>query len=206
MSQLSGRTFTTTITKLDITSADNTKVLMIQRDSMGGVSFRIRMSHQSSWDSSDEPRYEVSKDDARLLGILMKGEDASYSRPKLDEITYSEFKTPAPETHTEEEIRADCTQLDIERAKAANLAEERELLRLTNERDHALDKHFDQQVDGCDACDRRIRPGYGDGVASYLTTVYHDGRPTSEPYDSKPDIDAVEDAVDAADLGEDLPF
>jgi hypothetical protein len=160
--RLGGRTIRTIITQLEVLSDDGSLVAMFDRGEDGSVLLRTRLPHESPW-KSETPRFSITKNDALTLGHLLMSADAQYRRVVIDEIDSSDFTAPAPETPEPSGTTADCTQLDIERARAQNITEERELLRLSNIRDHSLDKHIGSAVEGCPSCDERVRPGHGDG-------------------------------------------
>jgi hypothetical protein len=190
--QLSGRTLRTLLTELELLSNDETQVLTFLRNQDGTIVIRTRLPHEDYWSSSGA-RFEISEKDARTLGMLLKSEDVSYNRSTIEEISSTHLKREKPAEILEKELRekiGDCSELDIERAKATRIAEEKDLLKLQNSRDHALDKHIGQTVDGCVECENRIRPGYGDGSlreqddepVSPDAPVSDDSQPEDLPY------------------------
>lgn len=162
MAHLTGRSIKTVINTVEIVSDDTSQVISINRHEDGSVSLTIRSAYKSNWDTSSQ--FSVSKADASLLGIALSGNDAQYVTEKVKSIPSASFKVDNPNPEPDPN-KPDCTQLDIERAKAENLKEERELLALSNERDHALDKHVGAVIPGCPACERKYIAG--DSMRSY---------------------------------------
>jgi hypothetical protein len=163
MAQLGGRSIRTLITALEVLSDDEKNVLMVNRNEDGSVQIKTRLRYASSW-GSEGPTFAVKAEDARTLALLLGSQDASYHRTKLDDISSSDFSAEKPQEVLDAEAGetpGDCTELDIERAKAANLTEQRAIVELELRRDHALDKHVGWEVEGCPSCDRSIRPGDG---------------------------------------------
>lgn len=161
--QLSGRQVRTLVTELELLSNDETLVLRFGRNEDGSIVISTRKPHEDYWTMGTQ--FSVGSKDARFLGLLLKSEDVSYGRAALDEIPAAHVKREKPADVLEAELRekiGDCSELDIERAKAANIAEEKELLLLQLKRDHSLDKH-NPRVDGCPSCENEIHPGHGDG-------------------------------------------
>lgn len=185
MATLGGRSSVTRLTALEVLSDDGTLVLMFDRqDDAGSMVIKTRKPWESAW-SSDGTRFSVLSQEAKLLGQLLSNGDVSYSRAQIEAINASDFTAQAPISVPGDQVptstEGDCTPLDIERAKAQNLKEERENILLQMERDHALDHHVGAMVPGCPACDRRIRPGYGDGSLPA-------SEPTTEPTDDPSDL------------------
>lgn len=170
--RLGGIATRTQITSLELLSDNGEQVLMLDRQEDGSIIVKTRKPHESAW-GSNGPRYEVKASDARLLGAMLTSQDQRYNNHVIEDISTVDFTAPEPEDVIEARLRekvGDCTQLDIERAKAANLAEEKANLLLQLERDHSLDKH-NPMVDGCPTCERAIYPGHGDGsLRDYGTT------------------------------------
>jgi hypothetical protein len=163
--RLGGRTVRSLITSLEVLSDDEKQVLMLDRQEDGSIVIKTRAPHESAW-SSNGPRFEVKAADARMLGSMLRSEDQNWNRTALEEIETADFTAPEPEEVIEKRLRekvGECSELDIERAKAANLAEQRKNIELEMERDHALNKHVGYRIDGCPACGRAIYPGHGDG-------------------------------------------
>lgn len=158
--QLSGRETRTLITALELLSDDEEQVLMLNRQEDGSVILRTRQPYENAWSASG-PRYEVKAEDARRLSQLLGSQDI-YSSSYLDDIPAKKISRNKPPEVVEAELAnkpAECTELDIERAKAENLKEQREIVQLELERDHAQDKHITADVPGCPACERKdLRP------------------------------------------------
>lgn len=164
--RLGGIATRTQITSLELLSDNGEQVLMLDRQEDGSIIVKTRKPHESAW-GSNGPRYEVKASDARLLGAMLTSTDQRYNNHVIEDISTVDFTAPEPEDVIEARLRekvGDCTQLDIERAKAANLTEEKANLLLRLATDHANGKHEDGWYgEGCTACENRIRPGYGDG-------------------------------------------
>lgn len=159
MAQLGGRTLRSLVTSLELLSDDEKLVLMLDRQEDGSVRVRTRKPWESTW-ASEGDSFTLKAADARSVSALFGSQDVSWSRSTWDEITTNDFSKPNPDEANEAEVARQveerCSQLDIERAKAANIAEEMELLRLTLVRDHSLDKHITAAVEGCGPCDSAI--------------------------------------------------
>jgi hypothetical protein len=185
-SKLGGRSVRTLITSLEVISDDQKHVLMLDRGENGDVTVKVRFAYENYWSASG-PVFSVDDKDARVLGSLLRSEDQHHYTRFLDEIETSKIQREKPREVIEAELAtkpAECTELDIERAKAANIAEERRNIELSMERDHALDKHVGFRIDGCPACERQISPGHGDGT--FPTGVTYPGtdvemRSTTDP-------------------------
>jgi hypothetical protein len=162
MAQLGGKSVRTLVTSLEILSDDGTVVLML--DSMdglggGGVKIRTRKPWESTW-SGSLPMWSIAPRDAEIVSKIVANSDAQYNRASLDAIDSSDFRGENPDTADEAKIEAAvearCSQLDIERAKAANLIEEKVLLAQQLVVQHYDGKH-DRDVDGCVPCEDRTR-------------------------------------------------
>ncbi len=120
----------------------------------GGVKFRTRNPWDSAWGSA-QATFTVNKPDADILAKLVGNQDASYQRSTLDAIDATDFHGTNPNEVNEEavarEVEARCAQLDIERAKAANVQQEFIL-------DHSRDKHITADVPGCPSCEAKVIP------------------------------------------------
>lgn len=161
---LSGRATRTLITSLELLSDDETQVLMLDRQEDGSIVIKVRAPYESTWSASG-PRYEVKAADARHLSQLFGSQDI-YSSSYLDDIPAKKISRDKPREVIEAELAqkpAECTELDIERAKAANLEEQQKVLRVELDRDHGRGLHDNNEVESCVMCQNRIRPGYGDG-------------------------------------------
>lgn len=182
--QLSGRATRTLITSMEVLSDDEKQVLMLDRQEDGSIIIKTRAPHESPY-YSDGPRWEVKAKDARILGALLRSEDQQYSETMLKEISSSKVTRDKPPEVIEKELRekiGDCSELDIERAKAANLVEEKANLLLGLERDHALDKHITADVPGCPACERKTNP-----MADYISRTHIEEEATDASDDAPAD-------------------
>ena len=125
--KLGGRSVRTILTSLELLSDNGEQVLMFDRQEDGSIVIKARAPYETAWASSG-PRFEVAKYDAILLGGMLQSSDQQYNSSRLENIDSQDFKAPEPEEVIEARLRekvGDCTELDIERAKAANLAEQR---------------------------------------------------------------------------------
>lgn len=161
MAHLSGVETKRTVESIEVVSDDSLRVFRFERTSTG-VRISERKAHQSYWDAVTFAT--LDRKDASLLNTLLGG-GAVYSDETFTELTNRNQRhvLPNPEPEVDEAEQARCAELDIERAKAENLREQREIVLLELGRDHANDKHMARDVEGCVACENRIRPGYGDG-------------------------------------------
>jgi hypothetical protein len=161
MGHLTGAATERQLTSIEIVSDDGQQVLRIQPDDHG-VKVSIRDATESQWSYKDFARLDTA--DAKLIAAVFEGGriDHRYGiEDVLGGIPTQHHSIPKPEA-AKAEGEGDCTPLDIERAKGANLQEAKQLLLLELGRDHALDRH-NSDVPGCPACETRIRPGFGDG-------------------------------------------
>jgi len=166
---------------LELLSDDGEHVLMLDSvDGLGGggVTFKTRRPWESAWGS--HPTFTVNSRDADLVAKLVANQDAKYVERQLANIVTSDFSGKDPNPPEDEaaklEYEARCTELDIERARAANIQQEFIL-------DHSRDKHITADVTGCPTCEAKVIP--------------------SAPFESSP-LDRLRDAVD--DMEEELPF
>lgn len=153
---VTGKTTRETIESIEIVSDDMTQVMVLERD---GDNLRIKMRDAtgSRWDLKEFAK--LTPRDRQAVGVIFDGgQIQSWQRTYLDDITDQSFSMPKP-PEPEDEATGDCTPLDIERAKAANLEEERANIALQMELDHSRDKHVTADVPGCPACDRKYIPG-----------------------------------------------
>jgi hypothetical protein len=163
MAQLGGKSIRTTIQSLEVLSDDGKQVLMF--DTLeSGVKIRVRAAHESPWGS--HPTWMVSKSDAEILAKIVGGHDAQYNLSALTAITSSDFTADdVTGAAIDAAVEARCSQLDIERAKAANIAEEKDLLVKTLVVQHLDDKHMTASITGCELCeeaDRQARNPFTD--------------------------------------------
>ena len=152
---VTGKTTKETIESIDIVSDDMTQVMVLERDGED-LRIKIRESTGSRWDAKPFTRLSGREQNA-ISVIFGGGQISSWQRSYLEDVSDQSFSLPKPET-VEPDATGDCTPLDIERAKAANLKEQREIIELEMERDHALDRHVTGDVPGCPACDRKYIP------------------------------------------------
>jgi hypothetical protein len=151
MGNLGGLAFKTLITQLEVTSDDSTKVLVISR----GPEFTtlsIREPWERDWESSG-PKFSVTNEDIQMVIAAISGEDSQW-RLKYNQVTATRFAYDNPAPKADEEAQR-CAQLDIERARAANVAEERELLRAKLAYDHSHDLHVTRDEDNCPTCEAK---------------------------------------------------
>jgi hypothetical protein len=144
------------ITSIEIVSDDSLKVLKVSVNENGTVAIATRESTESDW--TVIPFATVDKEDAQIVATIFNGGGVpSYGETgeRIERIPTAGHMLPKPEEQ-KGPMDGDCTPLDIERAKAANLKEERELVLLQMERDHSLDKHVGADVAGCPACERKF--------------------------------------------------
>lgn len=176
MAQLGGKNVRTLVTQLELLSDDGSYVLTIENtDSSTGPRIKVRRPWQSPWDSGLAV-WQVATRDADLVSKAIAGHDTSYNRTALDAVDNTRFTGDDPEAGNEAAIAAGvearCSELDIERAKSARIAEERELLRLTLVHDHSLDRHATGMVEGCESCDKSLANVIGQ--RSYLDASAED--------------------------------
>jgi hypothetical protein len=156
MATLAGRAIRTVIHSLEVVSDDSQTVLMLDRGTDGSVVLKIRKAHEDSW-SATGPRFNVVQSDAAILAQAINGSDVQYSRKAVEEVPVADFRLPNPEP-VEDPNKPDCSQLDIERARAENLREEREVLADQFRLDHSRDKHYSANVVGCPTCEAKVIP------------------------------------------------
>lgn len=188
MGHLAGIQTQQELTSIEIVSDDAQQVLRIQPLD-NGVRIAIRDAADNHWSYKEFARLDPA--DAKIIAAAFEGGriDHVYGiEDTLKGVPTSMHTIPKPEPAPGEPVTtdSDCTALDIERAKAANIAEAKQLVQLEMERDHALDRHVGAEVPGCPACERRIRPGYGDGsltnVEARGQTMPADGDPEDLPF------------------------
>ncbi len=186
MASLGGRNLRTIVTSLEVLADNGEDVLMfdrIEEAQGGGVKIRTRKVWESPW-SYDGATFMVGRTDADILAKIVGGTDAQYQLGALQSISASDFTGKNPNVVDEDavakEVEARCSQLDIERAKAANLAEEKEVLARTLTVQHMDNKH-DRDVEGCVMCENRIRPGHGDG--SFVDEPFAESMPSVDADD-----------------------
>jgi len=163
MAQLGGKSIRTVVTSLEILSDDGKQVLMLDAQD-GGVKIRVRQAFESAWGSYNG--WTVSKGDAEIVAKIVANHDAQYNLSALNAISSTDFTAEDVRgAAIEKEVEARCSQLDIERAKAANIAEEKDLLAKTLVVQHLDDKHMTASITGCELCeeaDRQARNPFTD--------------------------------------------
>jgi hypothetical protein len=157
MAHLTAPSTKRTISEVEIVSDDSMQVIKVYTDGEGaGIS--IRAATDSSWGATRIAT--LDKRSAEVIATVLQGGTISeYGSVKeliagLPTTSHS-IEKPVAEKGP---MDGDCTPLDIERAKAENLREAKELVQLEMERDHSLDRHATGDVPGCPACDRKVIP------------------------------------------------
>jgi hypothetical protein len=156
MGHLTGARTERKINSIEVVSDDSQRVLRFSVNENGSVTIASREAIESDWDA--KPIAIIDKDDAAIVATILNGGGvSSYSAigKRIEAVSVSGHTLPKPE-EVKGPMDGDCTPLDIERAKAANLKEERELVQLQMERDHQLDHHVRADVPGCPACERKF--------------------------------------------------
>lgn len=162
MGQLTGISKRTTVQYIEVVADDSSAVLMISTHG-DRVTLQTRLPHEDRWSHAKTPEFTIQSGDKSLLASIINGADVSWQRTKLDEISGAAFSLPNPNPEPDEDEQRRCAELDIERAKAANLAEEKALLQTRMSVDHINNKHGNYEIAACELCEMRIRPGRGDG-------------------------------------------
>lgn len=155
MAHLTGARTERKINSIEVVSDDSLRVLKISTTERGTITVGIREAIESDW--SAKTFATIDKDDATIIATLLNGgtiNEWGEVRNRIEGVATSPHTLPKPETE-KGPMDGDCTPLDIERARAANLLEERQNIQLQLERDHALDKHTTADVPGCPACERK---------------------------------------------------
>ena len=156
MAQLGGRSIRTLVTSLEALSDDGQFVLMFDTSGETGTVVKTRRPWESTW-GSELPTFTLDRRSSQMLAKVLTGDDASYQRVDLEGIATSDFRGENPDTSAaaEAQAKADyearCTELDIERARAANIQQEFIL-------DHSRDKHVTGDVPGCPSCEAKVIP------------------------------------------------
>jgi len=151
MSGLSGITRKLVVEHIEIESDDKSKIAVVDHGLDGSATISIRDPWASQY-MQGPLKFTISGSDIGVLVAALQGSDATYSRAKDIPLSRIKIEDPTPKTVP------NCEPLDIIRAQAVNLAEERELLRLSLIRDHSLDKHISADVEGCETCADKIPP------------------------------------------------
>jgi hypothetical protein len=160
MGHIQGKSTEHRLTGIEVVTDDSQQVFRFTRDKDGVITISQRASTEDGWSARQIIR--LDKDDASTIASVLNGSDIQHVLDKIKAIPADQFSLPKPES-VKGPMDGDCTPLDIERAKAQNLLEERENIKLQMNRDHFLDKHVGFTVDGCPACEKSTRPGHGDG-------------------------------------------
>ena len=151
MAQLGGKAVRTVITQLELLADDGSFVLMLDAITDGGAALKVRRPWESTWGSY--PTFTITRRDADIVAKLIAGQDGNYVRTQLDELPTSDFTgvdpNPPEDVAAQAEYEARCTELDIERARAANIQQEFIL-------DHSRDKHITADVTGCPTCEAKV--------------------------------------------------
>ena len=174
MAQLSGRKFVSRILQLEVVSDDAKHVLVITRDDSpsGLTKLTVRKAWESLW-GSDGPVFTLEPTQLGTIGMALSGADASWDVESVKRVKYDSFMADDPDPKPDPN-RPDCSQLDIERAKAANMTEQAALIKAEMVLDHSRDKHVTGDVTGCPSCENKhITPALGGS----------DDRPKPEPFD-----------------------
>jgi hypothetical protein len=159
MAQLGGKNVRTLLTSLEVLSDDGKTVLMLDSaDGLGGggVKIKVRKPFESTY-NYDLPTWTVTKKDAETLSKVMLNGEIKYMLATVEGIVETRFTAEDVNgNEVEKQVEARCSQLDIERAKAANIEEEKDLLAKTLIVQHMDDKHVSISVDGCRYCEAAI--------------------------------------------------
>lgn len=160
MGHLTGAAVTRLLKSIEVVSDDHQRVLRFQPRDSGGALISIRDATDSQWSYKDFA--VLTPQDAKVVSAILNGGDLSHTYGVEEVVTNvqtSAHTLPKPE-EAKAEGEGDCTPLDIERAKAANLQEAKQLVQLEMERDHSLDRHVTGDVPGCPACERKVIPSW----------------------------------------------
>jgi hypothetical protein len=147
------------ITSVEVVSNDSLRVLRFVASEAGHFDIDTRDATESEW--SFKTFATLGKEEAEVIATILSGgtigQWSSALLSRIEGIPTTTHNLPKPE-EAKDPMSGDCTPLDIERAKAENLREAKELIQLEMERDHALDRHVGADVTGCPACDRKVLP------------------------------------------------
>lgn len=162
--------------RVEVVSDKQDGVLVIERAPGNNyVTITIRKPWEATWNASG-PSFQIEDPDVTLIAAALSGHDAAWTI-RNRRIPSDTFAAPdVNEDAVAKEVEARCSQLDIERAKAVNLEEEKALLRTRMSVDHVNDKHGNYEIDGCELCQMRTRSDHGDGSLPYesIPSVYED--------------------------------
>jgi hypothetical protein len=146
------------IPQIEVVSDKQDGVLVIMHDE-NKATIIVRKPWESTWNATG-PTFTIDKKDVPVITAAMAGGDAEWTM-RDRAITTSTFEAPdINEEAVAKEVEARCSQLDIERAKAANIAEEKDLLTQTLVVQHMDDKHIREYVSGCPKCEASVRTMY----------------------------------------------
>lgn len=181
MAHLTGAKTKNTLDSIEVVSDDSLRVLRFRHSEGGEFFIETRDATESDWNYKSFAL--LRGEDANVIASVLRGGDLNlYGAPKIEGISKTAHTIPKPED--DKPAEPDCSPLEVEQAKAANIEKQRQVVELELERDHAKDLHVGAMVPGCPACDRRISPGYGDGSLPEPTTTSDDeglGHPHDEP-------------------------
>lgn len=160
MAQLGGKNVRTLLTSLEVLSDDGKTVLMLDSaDGLGGggVKIKTRKPFESTY-NYDLPTWTITKKDAETLAKVITNGEVKYMMSTIEGIVEADFTAEDVNgAEVEKQVEARCSQLDIERAKAANLVEESALLSKQLVVQHMDDKHTTSDAPGCEMCENRQR-------------------------------------------------
>jgi hypothetical protein len=134
MAQLSGKRQRTVVDMIEVIMRDRENgehVLVINRnESDKTVTLMVRRPWEGTWDYSGG-KATLDNAEAGVISSILTGGDMTYRLDTLKAIDYTSYSAEnVNAAAVEREVEARCSQLDIERAKAANLREEKEVLLL----------------------------------------------------------------------------
>ena len=171
MGHLTGARTKRQITSVEVVSDDSQRVLRFIANESGSYSIEERAATDSEW--SFKPFATIAKEDAAVIAVILKGGDTTYDNGVFDRAKSLSGAHKLPEPESAKDAEGDCTPLDIERAKAANLQEAKQLVQLEMERDHSLDRHVGADVPGCPACERKVIPSVMPPTIANVQHVEH---------------------------------
>lgn len=153
MASLMGLRKRLTVPQIEVVSDKHDGVLVIQHNEQGAT-ITVRKPWEATWNASG-PSFTVEKKDVPVIVAALQGGDAEWTMRDRIIPTDTFTAEDVNEAAVAKEVEARCSQLDIERAKAANIAEEKEALTLALKVQHMDDKHITRSVDGCPICEMR---------------------------------------------------
>jgi hypothetical protein len=153
MSQLTGKSTRTEITRLEIVSDDSKRVLAISKEG-DKIKLIERDANDNPYGWENRIIYTLDAEQKKLVGIAILTTDAAYNLKELDKISITQFQIPQPEP--EKEPIADCSPIAVADAQAAAalVAKEAriEAVQFEMRLDHTRDKHAYEHVEGCPLC------------------------------------------------------